>query len=236
MKKLFPLLALVILGILLSSCAQDPWKAEQIEAQAKADQIAAQSLQESLNQELERKQSNEMHAFVMQEEARKQSRKDAIEPTIHNVLTFAAYSGFTLLLVGFIFVGRKTVVEINRVQEGFATAMIAAVDLRSRLIALDPITRQYPLIYQYNGHGRYLVTDINKKITMELDTRNEGDAQMIAGSMAIQHTGLLSREAGKPFIKDSENLGLLQKPPIIEATAFDIKSVARELVRKGRDE
>ena len=137
-----------------------------------------------------------------------------------------------VLIFAIFMIGRNTVTQINRVQEGFATAMIQAADIRSRLIYLDPVTRQYPLIYTYIGHGKVLATDFNKKVTMELNTRNEGDAQMIAGSIAIQHSGLIAMEQRKSGARDAASMSLVQKPPIIEGTGIDVKTIARNLIRE----
>lgn len=236
MRRFIPLLFVLLM---LGMAACDPFAADQIKAQAIADQTAMRSQQEALNQELARRQSADLHSITMWDATRKQNRKDALEPVVRTgwgILIFSVFMVGTLAIVySVVVVGRQTVVQLNRVQEGFATAMIQAADLRSRLIYLDPATRQYPLIYQYNGKGRYLITDPNRKITMELDTRNEGDAQMIAGSIAVQHSGILVMEQRRSGARDAASMAKVT-PPIIEGAALDVKTIARDLAKGGWDD
>ena len=231
MKRLYPSLFCALIVFLVSAC--DPFAADQIRDQAKADQLAAETVQKSLDQEQARQQAADLHAIQLQEEKREQARLDAVEQDVRKGLQFMITTAFlvgTAVVVFAIFViGRITVFQLARIQEGFATAMITAVDVRSRLIFMDPNTRQFPLLYQYNGKGRYLVTDPNTKVTMELDSRNEGDAQMIAGAIAIRHSGVLVMEQRKSGAKDAASMAVIQ-PPIIEGTEFDVKTVARDLI------
>jgi hypothetical protein len=217
--------------VFLSAC--DPFKAEQIREQAKADQLAIQAAQAALDQEQARRQAADLHAIRMQDEQRRQGRRDAVEADIRGGLSLMLQvfflAGTGVMVYAVLTVGRSSVIQFVRVQEGFATAMITAVDLRSRLIALDPNTRQYPLLYQYIGKGRYALTDPNKKVTILLDTRNEGDAQMIAGSIAVQHSGILVMEQRRSGAKDAASMAIVQ-PPVIDATPLDVKSVAQALI------
>lgn len=234
MKRLLPFIFFILMVLATSAC--DPFKADQIHEQAIADQIAAQTQQEALNAEQARQHAAALEQFQLQEAARLQSRKDALEPVVRLGLQMVTMSLFMVaaltIIYGGVTVVPKAVVQFNRLQEGSTTAVITKLDISSRLISLDPNTRQYPLIYQYNGHGRYLVTDVNTKVTMELDTRNEGDAQMIAGAVAIRHTGMVVMEQRKSGAKDAASMSLAQ-PPVIEGTAIDVKTIARDLVGKG---
>lgn len=237
MKRLFPILLFVLVALVTSAC--DPFKAEQIREQAFADQIAAQTQQEALNAEQARQKAAALHQFELQEEARKQARKDAVEPVVRFGWQIVTLSFFIVaaiaIIYGSVVVGHQSVVQINRLQEGFATAMITAVDIRSRLISMDPNTRQFPLIYQYDGHGRYLVTDPNTKVTMQLDTRNEGDAQLIKGAIAIRYAGVLAMEQRKSGAKDAASMAIIE-PAMVDGTAIDVKTVARDLTKRGWDD
>lgn len=242
MNKTIFLLVLFV-AIFLSGC--DPFKAEQIRAQSEADQSAAQSLQESLNAEQMRKQSAELHGIRMQDEQRKQARKDAAEKDVRQGLSLfinvTFFAGTAVAIYFVLLVGRSTTTQLVRLQEGFTTAMITAADMRARMIPLDPVTRQYPLLLQYVGKGRYTLTDPNKNVVIPLDTRNLGDAQMIAGSIAVQHSGLVAMEARKSGARDAASIALVQDPPIVEATAFDVKTfdkmkVASDLIGETDDE
>lgn len=234
MKHYIPLILLIVLG--LNAC--DPFAAEQIQARADADQKAIESQQFALNQEQARQQAADIHNWKMADEARIQARKNALEPAKHAMFILAIYAVSLTILTMFVYgtlrVGHTTIIQFNRVQEGFATALIAAAELRARLIYMDPNTRQFPLV-KYEGHGKYTLTDPNTKVTMLLDTRNEGDAQMIAGAIAIRHSGMLVMEQRKSGARDAGSMAKVT-PPVIEGTAIDVKTIMKDLVKKGWDD
>ena len=76
MKRIIPFLFCAAL-VLLTAC--DPFGAAQIREQAKADQIAAETVQDTLNQEQARQQAADLHEVQMQNERREQTRLDAVE-------------------------------------------------------------------------------------------------------------------------------------------------------------
>lgn len=232
MKRIH-LLAVILLALALAGC--DPFAADQIHEQAIADQMAMAAQQDALNQEAARQRAAEAHAWKMAEEARHQARGQALEPWIQFAMKAMIIVLLAALAYNVLRVGSQTAIQINRLQRGLTTAMIEAAQLRSRLIYLDPNTRQYPLVSSYIGKGRYTLTDPNKKVTMILDTRNEGDAQMIAGSIAVQHSGMLTMEQRRSGAKDAASMAIV-KPPVIEGTAIDVKTIAQDIIKGKADE
>lgn len=221
-----PIILIILIAVAISGC--DPFKGDQIRAEAEAEMTTTEAEILELNNALERKQSEDQHNIDMLHEQLEYDRRVAVEADVISgwrmfiqafFLVATAVAVFALL-----FVGRNTVREINRVQTGFATALIQAADIRSRLIYLDD-KGQFPALLQYVSHGRYTLTDLNAKVTMELDTRNDGDSQMIAGMIAVRHTGVIAREARKTGDKNADAYSLMQNPPII----IDVKTIARDL-------
>jgi hypothetical protein len=225
-------LLILFLLLTLTACAQDPWKAEQIKAQAEADQIAAQSLQNSLNQEQNRKQAADLHAIQMQDEQRKQARKDAIEQDVRNAWDmFIRLVSFvvTAAVIFTIAVGTHSTVQAYRtVATGIANATVQAAEIRSRLIYLDD-GRQFPAILNQN-----LITDITTGSTVATNQTHPGDPQQIAGAIANRHVGIVAKETRRAGKDVADSVPLAQNPPIIEAKFSDVKEYI-ELMLKQRD-
>jgi hypothetical protein len=222
LKKLFPLIALVVF-VFLSSC--NPFAAGEIRERAKADQIAAQTLQESLNQEQARKFAEDQHAFEVQEAARVQAIKDsAVETAKQTANLFVRIAGFVAVLSVCTFM-LGTTLTVNSTVKGMGLAMVRAADVRANRISLNPATRQYDVFLNYVGGGRYSLVNPNTNSVTLLDTRNDPDRQMIAAMAAVQYAGVLSAEASKS--DDPAGVSII-KAPAIEVTQ-EMITLAREL-------
>lgn len=224
--------------LFLTACGPEysPFYAGQVKRQAEADALAARTLQQSLNQEQARRHAEDLHAFQMQQEQLKAERAQLIELSKaagRDMWIRWSYFCLTVVTVGAILlIGRTFVNETQQAVVAVRVAVAQRVDINSRLIYQDHQTGLYPLIIEYTGHGRHLLTDPNRKVTMELDTRNEGDAQMIAGAIAVQHTYVLASQTRRSDRDTAPSTALTGNPPIVEATAYDVKTVARELFQK----
>lgn len=230
------LLYVLALMIVLTACSQDPWKAEQIQAQAEADKVRVESEQFALNQEQNRRHAEEMQAIAMSNERLEYERRMVLEQTIREGLrifwTVILLTGSAAVVFIIIMGTRTTIQAYQEAAQGITKAIVQVADLRSRLIYLDD-KGQFPMLYEYVGRGKYMLTDPNTGATMELDTRNDGDGQKIAGAIAIRHTGVVARETRRSKSDTASSVPLSQKPPLIDATAFDIKTITKDLMRRA---
>jgi hypothetical protein len=245
MKKV---ILILLVSMFLTACSVEVnTKADQIKAQAEANAKAIQAQQDALDQEQERQQQaaiNQLELKKQQEQnnldiqalaaakSRDETTKTIIWERVNMMWEIGLLVACAVLVYAIFMIGRTTVAQINRIQTGLATAMITMIDIRSRSIYLDD-KGQYPLLYEYTGKGMYTLTDPNTGATQLLDTRNDGDAQKIAGAIAIRHTGIVARETRRAQSDTAPSVALVQNPPIIEGSAVDIKTVAKELLGKG---
>jgi hypothetical protein len=168
----------------------------------------------------------------MQDEQRKQARKDAIEQDVRNAWDmFIRLVSFvvTAAVIFTIAVGTHSTVQAYRtVATGIANATVQAAEIRSRLIYLDD-GRQFPAILNQN-----LITDITTGSTVATNQTHPGDPQQIAGAIANRHVGIVAKETRRAGKDVADSVPLAQNPPIIEAKFSDVKEYI-ELMLKQRD-
>lgn len=215
------LLTFIFTTIFLSSCTQDPWKAEQIMAQAQADKIQMESEQYALNQAQNRLQASQMHAIQVNEAQLEYERKLALEQSVRDGWrVFIQIISFVLTgAVAFIiFMGtRATVSAYQTATQGIAKAITQAADLRSRLIYLDDL-RQFPAIATGN-----LVTDITTGATTDTTVPNIANPQQVTGAIANRHVGIVAHETRLAKKDSADNVPLSQQPPIVEAKFSSVR-------------
>lgn len=96
---------------------------------------------------------------------------------------------------------------------GLGKAAAKKADLQARLISLDKTTRQYPVLVQPLGHGKYTLTNPNTGQCLQLNIRKEADRQMIASSGAVQVVGMLGYEAR--MSKNAQGVALVGTTPVV---------------------
>ncbi len=204
MKKYILLISLII--TLLTSCAPDPRKA------AQADQIREQAAQDALNQEQQRQQASDLHAFQVQQLQIEQGTRDATKQTWRDgwnmMIRISFFFATAALCYSIILASRSVTSAID----GISKALVRAAEVRANLIPLDRITRQYPALLQYIGYGRFSLTNPNTNSTLMLDTRNEPDRLMIQAAGATQYAGALAREARQA--EDPAGVSIIQSPVV----------------------
>lgn len=228
------LLTFLLTTVLLSSCAQDPWKAEQIAAEAEAAKLQIEAEQFALNQELERAQSAQMHAIVVNTEQLEYERKIAIEQQVRDAwkifiqiisLVLTGAVAFTILMGT-----RATVSAYQTATQGIAKAITQAADLRSRLIYLDDL-RQFPAIATGN-----MVTDITTGATTDTTVPNIANPQLATGAIANRHVGIVANQTRLANKNSADSVPLSQQPPIVDAKFSDVREYLSMLANAKVDQ
>ena len=168
--------------IVLAACAPDPRR------EAAAFATRAQAEQDAADRTQSRDQNQELHDLQVQNvKAEQAAWQSAMTKVIHafevtapialTLIVLAAGVGLSWALIG----------------AGKATARYVVV--RANLIPLNAATRQFPLLIQYIGKGQFTLTNPNTNATLQLDTRNEPDRQMILAAGNVQYAGALAHES-----------------------------------------
>jgi hypothetical protein len=80
---------------------------------------------------------------------------------------------------------------------GAGRAAARAAIVRANLIPLDAATRQFPLLLNYLGRGRYSLLDPNTEMVTLLDTRQPADRDKFRQMGMVKLAGVVAQEAGK---------------------------------------
>jgi len=192
-----------LLVVLLAACAPDPRK----EAEAFATRTEAE--QSALNQEQAREQKAELHRIEME---KKQARLQELNDGFNRFIRVMFFCTIVFAVVFMFYSTRSAIESFNKVTVGLAEAAAHRAMVRANLIALDPQTRQFPILLQHVGKGVFSATNFNTNSTLLLDTRNEPDRQMISAMGAVQYAGALAQEAAKA--DDPTGVSIIQTPVI----------------------
>jgi hypothetical protein len=184
MKKYFAVGMWVIVMALMGSCAPDP----RLDADAGA--IRSQAEQGALDQAQARAQDGRMFDLAQAERESTSAGRVWAQNTFIQWLTVAGSAGAALSILAL-----SVAFSIGAVGSGFAFARARVLQADS--IALDVNTRQYPLMLNRLGNGRYTLTDPNTGSVTQLDLRDAGDRQKIAASGAVRLAGAVAYEARK---------------------------------------
>lgn len=207
MRKVMVLLSLLFL---ISACAPDPRK------EAQALEIRSRAEQEALNQEQARQQSAELHVVALEEAQLEAGHEAATAQEWRNGLNRSIRVMFFFGIIYaavFMFYGtRSMIVSFDIASRGLAKAAARSAMVRANLVYLDPKTRQFPILLQYLGKGRYSLANANADDVMMLDTRIEPDRQMIATSGLTQLAGAVAQEAVKS--SDPAGIAVMQLPMV----------------------
>lgn len=246
MQKTFPILFVIIIALMITGCAQDPWKADQLRAQAEADATRIQAEQKAKDQQQARAHQEELNTIEELQTRMAYEQRVAIwtaakEDIMHGMSFAIRWTLFmaAIVTIGAIaLIGRHAVGETQRLITGITNAAITYVDIRSRLIPLDKDTGQFPGFAQLTPGGNtqtdrhiYALADLNGRVVMTLDDRDPGDAQMIAGMIAIREIGVATRNTrlAKKDVADAVPLATNPSPAIVDAPSYDVKAMSKEL-------
>jgi len=237
MKIINAVLLILLFILTLSACAQDPWKADQIRAQAEANATESAALQNALNQEQNRQQTAKAHELLMLQERLKYERNVALEAERRAAWTrfyfYGSLVGVACLVFAFFGMTRSTVTAYQNAVTGISMAIVETAQLRAKLIYLDD-GRQFPALYEMSEK---MITDITTGTTVATDQYHLGDPQQIAGAIANRHVSIVAKETRRSSSDTSVNVPLAQNPPIIEAKFSDVKEYLELLARtRGDDE
>ncbi len=225
MMNRWSLLILMVCAFMtITACAPDPRK------DAQAEQIRSEARQNALNQQQARQQKAALDAVALQnaqlEASQKQATAQAWSAGWNMTLKFAFYV-FTAGVCYVLFMASRSIAtSFATASEGLSTAIVRKAEVRANLIALDPVTRQYPIYLQYLGNGRFSAVNLNVNAVLMLDTRSEPDRQMIAAMGATQYAGALAREARQS--NDPAGMAMINAP-VIDAKS-ELLSIGRDLV------
>lgn len=232
MTKRSTLFVFLFLTVLLTAC--DPWKDDQIKQESLAAQRATYSEQYAKDKEQQRAHQYQLDLIEEQKAQMIQQRREMLEEDIRQVLNVLAPSMLVLCFLGGVValysMGRQAVVQINRVQEGWATAAIQLADIRSRLVYLDS-KGQFPALV--DGH---VVTDLNTDTGMATDRPHRGDPLMITEANATRRTYLVSNNTRRSRDDAAPATALTgQAPQVIDGQATDVRAFI-EAMRKDHAE
>ncbi len=210
MSNKYLLIIFMVCVMWLAGCGPDPRR----DAQAFAIQEKAE--QDALNQTQQRAQNADVHALELQRLQIEQGHREQTAAEWRAGLNQFIHYGFMAGTIGLCMLILVAAVSISSASVGLSQAMVQAAQLRAHLIPLDEKTRQYPALLHYVGHGKYLMVNANVNGSLELDSRNEVDRQMIAISGAVLVAGMMGREAR--LSADPAAISII-KPVVIKSEA-----------------
>jgi hypothetical protein len=229
----------VLLFVALSACAQDPWKADQIraEAEARATELAAE--QDALSEQQSRAQRAEEHRILMLHKQMEYEREKALEAERRAAwIRFYLYTslvGVGCAVFAIFMITRVTISQFEIVAFAVAKAIAQRADIRSRRILLDPKTGTYGLLVEYLGDGNRIVTDLDTSQAWHLDRTNQTTPQQVAGAIAVKHTYILSKHAAEARKGgDATGVSIIQ-PPIIGERGMSVRDIV-DIVDQWRKE
>ena len=213
MKAQALLILLVI--ILAAGCAPDPRN------QADADKTRLLAEQQAADQTQARKQAADLHTQALRDAEQTQAVRVAAKnrmiggASVIGLITLAALAAASVF------------VYVTRLAPGLAAAAVTAADLRARLIPLDKITRQYPLL-QTQHNGQPMLTNPNAGQVLELTAGHDPNPQQIAATGQTQTVGLIADAAAR--MHNSEALPL---PRVVYDAVITGNPAIKVLTPKG---
>jgi len=224
----YKIIYVVILLMFLTSC-----QAEKIRAQSEADKTKIEAQQYALTQEQQRQQVADLHNIQMQEAAREQARKDAIEQDVTRAWQLFVQVVSLVLIAAAIYaviVGtRATTTAYQTAVIGIGEAIGEAAKLRARLIYLDD-GRQFPAMVD-----DHMITDITTGATVPTNEVHPGNPQQIAGAIANRHVGIVAKETRRSGPDTAPSTALAQNPPIVEAKFSDVKEYYEMVIKQKKE-
>lgn len=209
------IIALVgLLAFFMSACAPDPRReADAYKTRVQADALAAAQAEQVWAQTNTDSIKNQHDQIAIQNE---KAAQDQWQATTKQVIYWSGLA----LTIALVLSLTTTAIGFSWAVVGTGKALAHAAEVRSNMIHLDRVTRQFPLLLQYVSHGKFSLTNMNNGQTLLLDTRNEADRQMISAASMVQVAGVIASEARKS--SDPAAIAIMQ-PPAIDAKDNDLK-------------
>lgn len=201
------ILICVFLAFGLAACADDPRNV----ADANATTLKAQ--QDAFDQQQARDQKSAEEQLLLEQ------KKAQSQQWIESWNFYVRWS-MVFITIGTAIVILSTSTGASWALIGIGRAASFAAALRARQIPLDPDTGSFPAL-TYEGHGIVALTDLNTGLTVKLDTRNEADRQLIAGSMALRLGGVVSRNARLAKKGDAAGVAMVGTHPVVVGARVD---------------
>lgn len=191
------------MGLVLSGCAAQP-SADEIVAQAEAENLRVLVVQDVLDREQERSHRESLNSIEEENAARRaENFTSALRwfglGVMGGVVVLAIGGGIGLALF---LVGRG-----------------ASSAIRAMSIPMDASTRSFPLIPRYAGKGIFLLANPNDGEVMRLDTRYEADRLKVRSFAATQLGSGIAQEAAKA--EDATGVGII-RPVVVEEELDDV--------------
>lgn len=177
---------IVLLALLLASCAPDPRE------RAEAGAITTESNQRAADAEQARMQDAEEHEMDMEN---KRAAQAEWQTFVNDVITFSSvFVRFSLMMwitslgVGGVFAVKATVQAYSKYANRRAEVM-------AEIIKIDPATHTYPVFMVDTGKNVKALMNPNDNSVTLFDTNNPADLAKVKALANVLHAGQLARHA-----------------------------------------
>jgi hypothetical protein len=194
MKRGIVLIVALFSIALTTACQPDP----RLDADAYATRTDAEQRAADETQQREIKQDDHIYWST-----RWQAASVKIDQMTAAALTVSKWTVSLVIIALGVSIARSLYVIGN----GYGQVTLQRLELRSRLIPLDPVTRQYPLLLEKIGEGKFTLTNPNTDSVLMLDTHKAADRMMVLAMARTQGLGTLARES-RLSLKPGEVAGL----------------------------
>lgn len=168
--------------LILVGCAPNPMDV------ADAYAVTVQADQAAKDAELARRLAIQQARY---EAARKEEAAAEFDKGLQTVIRFATFAAVMTLIA----VAGSLAMAVRDYSRGSVQAAVTALDVKAHLIKLDPITRQYPLLLQSIGDGKFSLANPNTDSVLLFDTHKSADRLMVLAMARTQAHGSLARES-----------------------------------------
>lgn len=184
------IIILLLCAVALTACLPDPRReAAAYETRTLADQQARDLT-------AAREQTVKLNEIELRDAKRRQIIKDAGMANAEMAAGWLTFWGGIALTLTACMLLLATGVGGSVAIVGTGRAVAIAAQFKANQIQLDRVTRQYPLLRHVHG-TRWMIENPNTGQVLALDEKNEPHKLLISAMAAVQHAGVLAREANK---------------------------------------
>ena len=191
---------------------------------ARAEEIRIQAAQRAQEMELARQTKAQLNAITIDERrARSAQIKAAWATTIK--------WGGRVLTLGMIVAVLALALSFAQYTTGLSQAKVAQAVLNAKLIPVDPRTGQLPALVDF-VEGHLVAMDMNDGSVTVLGPGRAGDAQKIAGMIAVRYAAVIAGHAAKT---QTGSLNASVDTPIVQPQLIDMESLTNLLENRSDD-